>query len=286
MTKNIYQPNKRVPDKETLQRFKNEFYIDQYGDLRNKIDRGPGHEKDRLAGTIKEKYIKVFINNYSWAIHCIIDYLYHGNWYHDIIDHKNRNTYDNNINNLERSNKKNNSKNLSLNIRNTSGITGLSLNNEKYCILCEFERHNRTWFYYKDKKRKSINNKNIYYWSSFESAWEAAQLFNWLLRKQNGYSVNHLPEIKVDLNRKSINFVNWNSDNINDIPNITNVNDSRFCVKLMDKHNNRKCFYVLYNNNKRKHNIKNKFYWNTKEEAFEVAKMFCYILRKKNGYAV
>ena len=280
MTDNIYQPNKRIPNENILQKFRDEFYIDQYGDLRNKINRGPGHGKDQLAGKINGKYIKVHIFDYEWTIHCIVDYLHNGDWYPDIIDHIDRNTLHNNIHNLKRSNKNKNSKNLSINIRNTSGVTGLSVYKNKNEIECSVSL-NRTKFHYLNKNKKIFKN-DIYYWSSFKSAWEVAQLFNWLIRKQNGFSVDHLPEIKVDLNRKSKNCIDWNSNNIDDIPGIRDINNQRFCIKVNTK---KKSIiqYILYNKDK---NLKNKFYWKNKKQAFEVSKLYCYLLRRKYNLPV
>ena len=189
----MYKPNKRIPDENTLQKFRDEFYIDQYGDLRNKIDRGIGHKKDQLAGKIQGKYIIASVNGYPWLIHCIVDYLHNGDWYLDIIDHIDRNPLHNTIDNLRRTNFQNNMKNLSLSIRNSSNILGVSKSpKNKFFVTCRLHINNKSFeqrFHFLHKDRKIKLRPNIYYWSSKESAFKTACLFNWLIRKQNGYSV-------------------------------------------------------------------------------------------------
>ena len=127
MPNDIYQSIKRIPDENTLQKFRDEFYIDQYGDLRNKIDRGIGHGKDQLAGIIQGKYLVTSVNGKQWLTHCIVDYLHNGNWYPDIIDHMDRNPLHCNIHNLERSNFQYNCRNRKRSIRNTSTQTGIEI---------------------------------------------------------------------------------------------------------------------------------------------------------------
>ena len=286
MSENIYQPKKRTPDKDTLRKFKKEFYIDQYGDLRNKIDRGIGHKKDQLAGKFNKGtgYIFVFVNGYLWLIHCIVDYLHNGDWYPDIIDHIDRNTLHNNIHNLERSNIKENTKNKSLNTNNTSGVTGIINDGKHSRFLCQYNINDipyKKYFSYLSKNRKRTEKTN-YYWSSYESAWEAAQLFNWLIRKQNGFSIDHLPEIKIDLNRPSKTWIDWDSDDVNDIPGISKFNIELFYrIKITNR--NKKIIQnrIYFNNEKRKRKKNNQYYWKNEKEAFEIAKLYNYLLRKK-----
>ena len=275
--------NKQIPDKITLKKIKNEFYIDQYGDLRNKIDRGPGHGKDQLAGIISKQTIYPFctIKGNKYLTHCIVDYLHNGDWYPDIIDHIDRNPLHCNIHNLKRSNIKENNKNKNLNIRNSSSITGISIyKNQKY-ISCKLNINNKSIcqnFNYIDKERKQ-NRRNIYHWSSYESAWEAAQLFNWLIRKQNGFSVDNLPEIHISFKNKKDEIY------IKDITiGISNLSNYGFRVQYYDFNKNKIYHDILYDHKNRKRKLKNKFYWSSKEKAFEIAKTYNYLLRKKYRY--
>ena len=283
MSKNIYQPNKRTPDKETLQKFKDEFYIDQYGDLRNKIDRGSGHGKDQLAGRIDKKigYVFISINGFQWLIHCIVDYLHHGNWYPDVIDHIDRNPLHNNIQNLERSNIKENNRNKNISCLNKSGITGIRHIRNRFLVVCQYTINQKQYtqqFNYKNTLRKQYS-RTIYYWNSYESAWEAAQLFNWLIRKQRGYSVDQLPEIKtVFVCQKNKDSINWNSNDSKDIPGLEH-RENRFSYSISY---NKSSHYIPYKHKDRKYyQYKNKYYWPSEREAFEIAKLFCYLLRKQ-----
>ena len=283
MTDNIYQLNKRIPDKDILRKFKDEFYIDQYGDLRNKIDRGPGHGKNQLAGIISKKsvYPHCSVNGKQWLTHCIVDYLHNGDWYPDIIDHIDRNPLHCNIHNLERSNFQDNMKNLSLRVNNKSGVTGI-INDEKFSrFLCRYiinkKRYECKFNYYSKNKKP---RKNIYYWSSKESAFEAAQLFNWLIRKQNGYSIDILPDIKINLTRQSKVWLDFNKG----IKHFKNK--FYFQIKIRDKDKNTLYYQFSYNHPNRKIRKPTQYYWGDEGKALDVTKTFYYILRKKYGNVV
>ena len=78
-----------------------------------------GVKKDRLAGTIKDGYIRISVRSKLLYAHRIIFLMHHG-YIPEYIDHINRNRSDNRIENLRECSSSQNSRNNSFNV----GITG------------------------------------------------------------------------------------------------------------------------------------------------------------------
>lgn len=86
-----------------------------------------GKNKDKIAGTItKNKYRQISINNKRYYAHTIT-FAIHYNYIPKLIDHKDRNKLNNNINNLREATVLLNTINRGLDKTNTSGVKGVTL---------------------------------------------------------------------------------------------------------------------------------------------------------------
>jgi hypothetical protein len=108
------------------------------------IGRVVGHYPKKL--TRNNRYATTKIGGEHWCVHKLI-FLWHHGYVPEQLDHINRNTLDNRIENLREANTTQNSSNRKLFANNTSGAKGVSW----------ASRQNK-WFVYVDvnKKRKNI----------------------------------------------------------------------------------------------------------------------------------
>jgi hypothetical protein len=112
---------------------------------------GNGNYAGRIVGTTPKgtrssRYSTTKIHGQHWCVHKLI-YLYHHGVVPEQLDHINRDTADNRIENLRVANASENTCNRRLFVNNTSGCKGVS-----------WHKHRQKWFAYVDvqKKRKSL----------------------------------------------------------------------------------------------------------------------------------
>jgi len=117
-----------------------------------------GHISKSGYSTIRIKGVLYFAHRLAW--------LYVYNEWPDNIDHINHNRSDNKIKNLRSVSHKNNLRNMSLSISNTSGVTGVYWDKKKksWMALIMIDGKSKFLGYSKDKfevicYRKSANNK-------------------------------------------------------------------------------------------------------------------------------
>lgn len=120
--------------------------------IRKNNTSGPCSKKGMVVGYIPKsitrnnRYITTKISGKHWCVHRLI-FLWHNGYIPDQIDHINRNTLDNRIENLRETTASQNICNRKLFSNNTSGMKGV-----------HWHKHKKKWFVYVDinKKRKSI----------------------------------------------------------------------------------------------------------------------------------
>ena len=103
-------------------------YNDESGVLSWKVKLNRSIKVGREAGTVNKynKYRIVTINNKKYMSHRIIWAHVYGFWPSNDIDHINHNRSDNRIENLREVTQKENRRNMSLDVRNKSGVAGVS----------------------------------------------------------------------------------------------------------------------------------------------------------------
>ena len=144
--------------KETLHEL---FYYREDGNLiRKKSTTGNGNYAGRAIGTNPKKdranrYSTTKIQGQHWCVHKLI-YLYHHGIVPDQLDHINRNTTDNRIENLRPVSASQNASNRTLFKTSTSGYKGVS-----------WHKASNKWFVYVDVNKK---RKNIGYFEDLELA--------------------------------------------------------------------------------------------------------------------
>lgn len=124
---------KRMNDSELLSFIATEIRYDKFlGKLYWKTDRKCGIKAGVECGylSIKRKnkggpYRQIHINKHMYSVHRLIYLIEHGHSPKSIIDHENRDTTDNRIENLRDVTNLENSKNTKLNNRNSSGTSGV-----------------------------------------------------------------------------------------------------------------------------------------------------------------
>jgi len=109
----------------TQKRVKELFdYDDASGNLIFKESRG-SVKKGKIAGTNKDGYLVVRVDKVLYRVHRLI-WLYTQGYMPNVIDHINHNKKDNRLNNLRDVTVRENTKNISQRLDNTTGITGVS----------------------------------------------------------------------------------------------------------------------------------------------------------------
>ena len=104
-------------------------YVD--GELRRRNPTGTRHKSDSVAGSINNRgYVHVKINRKKYLAHRLI-YLYHHGTMPDFIDHIDGNKLNNRIENLRECTKSQNGFNMRMNSNNTSGVKGVSWNEQR-----------------------------------------------------------------------------------------------------------------------------------------------------------
>ncbi len=81
-----------------------------------------GREAGRAS---HDGYVRITFRGRSFYAHRIVWAMVNGTWPHTMLDHVNGDTSDNRIENLRLSNASSNAKNMVLQSRNTSGVTGI-----------------------------------------------------------------------------------------------------------------------------------------------------------------
>lgn len=180
-------------NKITIESLHKRFYIDSEGTLRNKsklpedfkggqkkakatnwnkrfADKASGSEYT-LGGII---YLRTMIEGVTIPVHQVIWAMVHGEWAYSMIDHIDGRGLNNKIENLRKADSFINSRNMKMNSRNTSGITGIKFKEGKKAVTFEVTT-------FKDSKAVSKTFKDFFeaccYRKSFENS--------------NGYSARH-----------------------------------------------------------------------------------------------
>ena len=139
----------------------------------NYVGRVVGNYGAKNLGTRSCRYISTKIHGKHYSVHKLI-YLWHTGEWPTQIDHINRNTFDNRIENLRLADSTQNSMNRKLFSNNTSGAKGVSWN-----------KVNAKWFVYVDVGKK---RKNIGYFKDLELAELVAEEAR---NKYHGVYANH-----------------------------------------------------------------------------------------------
>jgi hypothetical protein len=121
--------------------------------VRLKSGMGPNNKAGDLVGDLNKKklgsrnarYVTTRINGQHYCVHKLI-YMWHTGVMPDELDHINRDTLDNRIENLRVANKSQNACNRTVFVNNTSGVKGVSWN-----------ARNKKWFVYVDVNKKRNN---------------------------------------------------------------------------------------------------------------------------------
>lgn len=119
----------------------------------------------KVAGS-RQEYIYIDLFGTKYTAHVIIWVMLYGVWPDHMIDHIDRDTYNNRKNNLRKATNSQNQHNARINARNTSGYKGVS-----------YRKSNNTWYV-----RIQVNGKT-YSKSGFETA-ELANNYAVELRRQ------------------------------------------------------------------------------------------------------
>ena len=110
------------------------------------VGRAVGDYGSKILGNREKRYISTKVNGNHWAVHKLI-FLYHHGYVPEQVDHINRNSLDNRIENLRPADASLNAINRKLFSNSTSGIRGVS-----------WHKYQKKWFVYIniDKKRKHL----------------------------------------------------------------------------------------------------------------------------------
>ena len=100
------------------------------GELIWKINPGKNQYIGRVAGVVGQGYKHICVDRKKYLAHRLI-FLYHHGCIPEIVDHINRNTLDNRIENLREASKSQNARNSKVYKNNVSGITGVRWDNQK-----------------------------------------------------------------------------------------------------------------------------------------------------------
>ena len=114
-----------------------------------------GDHGSKTLGTRSKRYITTKVNGEHWCIHRLI-FLHHHGYVPEQIDHINRNSLDNRIENLRPADSSLNAINRKLFSNSTSGVKGVS-----------WHKYQKRWFVYVDVNKK---RKNIGYFNDLELA--------------------------------------------------------------------------------------------------------------------
>ena len=129
--------------------------------IRKKSGMGPSNKAGSVVGYApkrkngRNKYVTTKINGQHYCVHKLI-YLYHHGNMPEQLDHINRDSLDNRIENLRTATSFQNAQNRKLFSNTSSGAKGVSWN-----------KRNKAWFVYVDVNK---NRKNLGYFKDFELA--------------------------------------------------------------------------------------------------------------------
>ena len=110
-----------------------EFFVLDGGVLKNRTARGRRAKVGQIAGTSNgDGYLRVRVNGYQFRVHRIIWLMTYGCWPKGQIDHINGMRDDNRPENMRDVDSQGNQRNQHIRVDNTSGITGVSLENGRW----------------------------------------------------------------------------------------------------------------------------------------------------------
>lgn len=113
----------------TKQRLRELFEYDSRGTFVRRISRGSSRKGDFLIPKCTTRYMSICVDYVSILYHRAVWTYHYGKISDDFeIDHINRNTHDNRIENLRKTKRYQNAQNISLSTRNKSGHRGVSWN--------------------------------------------------------------------------------------------------------------------------------------------------------------
>lgn len=125
-----------------------------------------GKYSKKLAGAVHtnqngKKYITVSINSKRYLAHRIIWLLVTGENPNNEIDHINGNGIDNRIENLRHITRKENNKNLSISVRNKTGVVGVHWDKKRKVFKAEIRAHGKNKFlgYFKTIEEAAVVRK-------------------------------------------------------------------------------------------------------------------------------
>jgi len=123
------------------------------GILYNKITRNSRAVKGQLAGSVSGKYRLICLHGKPFLVHRVAYYMVHGTC-PDFIDHINGDRFDNRIENLRPATPRQNSCNIGLNSKNTSGVKGLSWAKkpQKWLACIRYNGKNKNLGYFESKE--------------------------------------------------------------------------------------------------------------------------------------
>jgi len=145
--------------------FKKLFYYNN-GHLYWKIKISDKINTGQLAGSKSGKYSQISINKQKFYVHRIVFYLFHG-YFPKYVDHINRNTRDNRIENLR-------SVTISLNNRNT-GKRKQNATSKYVGVI--YEKRRNKW-----RAACSVNNKSIFI-GYFKTEKQAKRAYNMYIKE-------------------------------------------------------------------------------------------------------
>jgi len=138
----------------------------------NHVGRVIGDHGSTKLGTRDHRYISTKIHGKSWQLHRLI-FLYHHGYVPDQIDHINRDSLDNRIENLRPATNSLNAINRKLFSNSTSGVRGVSwhLKSKKWFVYVDINKKRKNIGYFKDLELAelvAIEARDKYHGNSFQ----------------------------------------------------------------------------------------------------------------------
>jgi len=128
------------------------------------------------------------IGRYSYYSSRLI-FFYHNNWWPEIVDHKDRDSLNDRIENLRPAGKSNNAQNVSKQRNKTSKYLGVNLKRNKTTRRLKTTGELKTWVSYRWCAQATLNKKKVSL-GNFDTEIEAAKAYNEYAIKNYGEFAN------------------------------------------------------------------------------------------------